>query len=165
MGRRSRWLGLFPRRPGPLGLRRRILLIFTLGALGLAAFLAFTTYGLVRSNLSSQRDRASISEAYRNSRLVNGRLQADAQMSSVTDQLESSGAGPFVVQWNGEWSSPSSGLSEQSIPEALLERVTVDNVEARMITKIDGETFEVVGLPLDRRQRPLLRVLQPRTRQ
>jgi len=148
MGRRSRWLGLFPRRPGPLGLRRRILLIFTLGALGLAAFLAFTTYGLVRSNLSSQRDRASISEAYRNSRLVNGRLQADAQMSSVTDQLESSGAGPFVVQWNGEWSSPSSGLSEQSIPEALLERVTVDNVEARMITKIDGETFEVVGLPL-----------------
>src|SRR5262245_20394102 len=47
---RKRWLWLFPRRPGPLGLRRRILLIFTLGALGLATFLSFTTYGLVRSN-------------------------------------------------------------------------------------------------------------------
>ena len=148
--RRRRWLGLFPRRPGPLGLRRRILLIFTLGALGLAAFLAFTTYGLVRSNLASQRDRSSISEAYRNSRLVNGRLQADdaTTMAAVTDQLESTGAGPFVLQWNGTWSPPTSGLSELSIPEALRERVITDSVPARMITDIDGETYEIVGIPL-----------------
>ena len=67
--------GRVPDDPGPLGLRRRILLIFTLGALGLAAFLSFTTYGLVRSNLAGQRDRASIAAAYRDSRLVTGRLR------------------------------------------------------------------------------------------
>ena len=100
--RRRRWLGLFPRRPGPLGLRRRILLIFTLGALGLAAFLAFTTYGLVRSNLASQRDRSSIAEADRNSRLVNGTLQREnVTLALVTNTLESTGTGPFVLRWNG----------------------------------------------------------------
>ena len=147
---RRRWLGVFPRRPGPLGLRRRILLIFTLGALGLAAFLAFTTYGLVRSNVASQRDRSSISEAYDNSRLVNGTLQSDnATMAEVTAALESSGTGPFVLQWNGTWSPPTSGLSELSIPESLRERVITENIDARMITDIDGETYEVVGISLE----------------
>jgi signal transduction histidine kinase len=147
---RRRWLGVFPRRPGPLGLRRRILLIFTLGALGLAAFLAFTTYGLVRSNLAGQRDQASIAAAYRDSRLVNGRLRADgATMAAVTEALESAGAGPFMLLWNNEWSPPSSGLSEQSIPLALRDRVTRDNVDARMITEIDGVTYEIVGISLE----------------
>jgi two-component system sensor histidine kinase MtrB len=148
--RRRRWLGVFPRRPGPLGLRRRILLIFTLGALGLAAFLAFTTYGLVRSNVASQRDRSSISEAYDNSRRVNGTLQSDnATMAEVTAALESSGTGPFVLQWNGTWSPPTSGLSELSIPESLRERVITENIDARMITDVDGATYEVVGISLE----------------
>jgi signal transduction histidine kinase len=148
--RRRRWLGLLPRKPGPLGLRRRILLIFTLGALGLAAFLAFTTYGLVRSNLSSQRDRSSISEAYRNSRVVNGRLQsASATMVEVTEALESTGTGPFLLYWNGTWSPPHSSLTEQSIPESLRRRVIDESVDSRMITSIDGQTFEIVGIPLE----------------
>jgi signal transduction histidine kinase len=148
--RRRRWLGVFPRRPGPLGLRRRILLIFTLGALGLAAFLAFTTYGLVRSNLASQRDRASIAAAYRNSRLVNGQLRADsATLADVTQQLEGAGDNPFLLHWNGEWSSPSSGLTELSIPASLRDRLLDENIDARMITEIDGETYEIVGISLE----------------
>jgi signal transduction histidine kinase len=145
-----RWRGPFSRHPGPLGLRRRILLIFTLGALGLAAFLAFTTYGLVRSNLADQRDRSSIAEAYRNSRQVTGRLRGEvADIAAVTDALEASGAGPFVLRWNGEWSPPSSGLSETSIPAALRERVITENIDSRMVADIDGRTFEIVGISLE----------------
>lgn len=143
-------MGLFDRRPGPLGLRRRILLIFTLGALGLAAFLAFTTYGLVRSNLASQRDRSSISTAYRNSRVVGGELRIDdANFASVSEALEAGGGGPFVLQWNGAWSPPSSGITEQSIPEALRDRVVTESVDARMIAAVDGRTFEIVGISLE----------------
>jgi signal transduction histidine kinase len=147
---RRRWLGVFRRKPGPLGLRRRILLIFTLGALGLAAFLSFTTYGLVRSNLASQRDRSSIAEAYRNARMVSGQLQTEnATLAVVTGQLEGTGAGPFMLRWNGTWSSPSSRLSEQSIPASLRDRVIDENIDSRMITEVDGETFEVVGVSLE----------------
>ena len=133
-----------------MGLRRRILLIFTLGALGLAAFLSFTTYGLVRSNLASQRDETSIAAAYRNARQVTGILRSEnATIGEVTDTLESSGTGPFMLRWNLEWSPPNSGLSEQSIPESLRERVITEILDARMITEVDGDTFEVVGISLE----------------
>ena len=54
----------FLRRSGGVGLRRRILLTFTLGSLTLSAFLAVTTYGLVRSNLIEQRYAANRQAAY-----------------------------------------------------------------------------------------------------
>ena len=54
-----------------------------------------------------------------------------------------------MLLWNNEWSPPSSGLSEQSIPLALRDRVTRDNVDARMITEIDGVTYEIVGISLE----------------
>ena len=73
---RRRRFPVLPGRRGPMGLRRRILLIFTLGALGLSTFLAFTTYGLVRSNLSSQRDSASINAAYQHANQVLNQLTA-----------------------------------------------------------------------------------------
>ena len=51
-------------------MRRRILLIFTLGSLTLSAFLAITTYGLVRSNLLEQRYSASRQAAYSHAQVV-----------------------------------------------------------------------------------------------
>ena len=53
-------------RPGALGLRRRILLIFTLGALLLSVFLATTTYGLTRSNVERERVDTAINTSQRN---------------------------------------------------------------------------------------------------
>ena len=52
------WLrGLFRRsRPAALGLRRRILLIITLGSIVLSLFLAITTFSLTRSNLVHASD-------------------------------------------------------------------------------------------------------------
>ena len=53
-------------RPAALGLRRRILLIITLGSIALSVFLATTTFGLTRSNLVTERDEAAIATSRRN---------------------------------------------------------------------------------------------------
>jgi two-component system sensor histidine kinase MtrB len=144
--KRGRWLGILPRRPGPLGLRRRILMIFTLGALGLAAFLAFTTYGLVRSNLASQRDAASIEAAYRSSRLITGRL-SDGEAETATTALEANGVDLYMLRFLDQWSGAAE-VTEASIPSELRERVIDDGIDARMITELEGETVEVVGISL-----------------
>src|SRR4051812_12832520 len=70
MPRRSGTVRRFLRRNGGVGLRRRILLTFTLGSLTLSAFLAVTTYGLVRSNLIDQRYAANRQAAYADANTV-----------------------------------------------------------------------------------------------
>lgn len=148
--RRRRWLGILRRRPGPLGLRRRILLIFTLGALGLATFLSFTTYGLVRSNLTTQRDTASLSQAYRNANNAAQHLRG-ANASDTNPAIESlvaSGAEDFILWYRNRWSPASANFNQESIPPALLSRVIEDRRDARMIADINGETFVVVGISL-----------------
>lgn len=144
--KRRRWLGIFPRRPGPLGLRRRILLIFTLGALGLAAFLSFTTYGLVRSNLASQRDSASIEAAYRSSELLTRRLPGEG-LAGAREALEGIGVERYMLHYRDEWSG-ATVLTQEAIPVELRERVITDGKDSRMVTAIDGATVEVVGIPL-----------------
>ena len=41
-------------RPRSIGLRRRILVIITLGSIALSVFVATTTFGLTRSNLVAE---------------------------------------------------------------------------------------------------------------
>lgn len=142
------WLHRFRRRP--LGLRRRILLIFTLGALGLATFLAFTTYGLVRSNLVSQRENAAIEAAYRN------RNTAEEEIRSAGDQLlanaavtrlEAAGVQQFAISYGGEFSARVGGFGEENIPASLHNRVVTDGRPAYMNVEVNGEVGIVVGVP------------------
>ncbi len=143
--RRRGWL----RRSGALGLRRRILLIFALGSLTLSAFLAATTYGLVRSNLIEQRDEASRQAAGLHTQVVWRALQngpVDAQEASA--QLNNLGVQRWAINYRDEWTVGSSKFGVDAIPDELKERVLVDNVQARMITDVDGETTMVFGIPL-----------------
>ena len=79
-----------PDRAGGVGLRRRILLIFTLGSLTLSAFLAVTTYGLVRSNLIEQRYAASRQAAYADAQHRAARAARPARRRSpaASEQLQ-----------------------------------------------------------------------------
>jgi hypothetical protein len=63
-------------RPAALGLRRRILLIFTLGSLLLSVFLATTTYGLARSSIVAERIDTAISTSQRNAQGVERDLRS-----------------------------------------------------------------------------------------
>ena len=75
--------------PDPLprrkwGLRRRILLIFTLGALMLSVVLAFVTYGLARSSVVQQQDEAAREVARRNATNAAELLRSNPDTAQAT---------------------------------------------------------------------------------
>ncbi len=152
--RRTAWrrLRAFVRRSGPgaVGLRRRILLIFTLGSLTLSAFLAVTTYGLVRTNLIEQRYSASRQAAGTHAQVVQGELSGDpATMQGATEQLSLLGVQWPVIRYRDSWSAGVGPFIPATIPASLQDRVLVDGVAARMITDVGGETVMVIGVPLN----------------
>jgi signal transduction histidine kinase len=136
-------------RRGSLGLRRRILLIFTLGALMLSAFLAFTTYGLARNNIVEQRDRAGIDAARRNAAVVQQELAGEPPTARPALQaLESLGVQRPIIRYRDTWSGGTGRFDDSALPTALVSRVLDDGIAARMITDVDGEPNLVVGIPL-----------------
>jgi two-component system sensor histidine kinase MtrB len=135
--------------PGTVGLRRRILLIFTLGSLALSAFLAITTYGLVRSNLAAQRDSASLQAAYTHAQVVQSALRSEPETSEpAIEQLQALGVQRPVIRYNEGWSTGIGRFGPDAIPELLADRVNEEAVHSRMITDVGGETVLVIGIPL-----------------
>ncbi|MET0579613.1 MAG: HAMP domain-containing protein, partial [Ilumatobacteraceae bacterium] len=135
--------------PGPVGLRRRILLIFTLGSLTLSAFLAVTTYGLVRSNLVEQRYSASRQAVYTHAVVVQRELRSEtATMQGATEQLTLLGVQLPVIRYRDSWSAGVGQFIPAEIPIELQDRVVNDGVPARMITDVGGQTVMVFGVPL-----------------
>jgi len=152
-GRRPRRRSLFEtlrmRGPGPVGLRRRILLTFTLGSLALSAFLAATTYGLVRSNLLEQRDATGVATASRNAQEAQAVLRgAPDTTAPAIDRLISLGVQAPVIFYNDEWSAGVGRFGQDSVPIELQRRVVDEGEWSRMITDADGDTVLVVGIPL-----------------
>jgi two-component system sensor histidine kinase MtrB len=146
------WSIHFPRRRrrrGALGLRRRILLIFTLGAMTLSAFLAITTYGLTRSNVVQQRDRTSVETARRNAVTVQTILRGnppDAQ--AALSQLEGVGVQRGLIWYREQWSAVQGRYQADALPRELVQRVIEDAVPSRMIVVVGDEPNIAVGWPI-----------------
>lgn len=146
---RDRSIGGFLRRSGGVGLRRRILLIFTLGSLTLSAFLAVTTYGLVRSNLIEQRYSASRQAAYTHAQVALRELRGGPPTSEgANNQLQLLGVQRPVINYRGTWSVGTGRFGYQDLPPQLVTNVIDDEEPARMIADVGGETVMVVGIPL-----------------
>lgn len=132
-----------------LALRTRILLMFALGALSLAVFLATVAYSFTRSSLVNQRDRAGVEQAYRNAQVAQNELSATAPSAeTAVERLRSLGVQQFAINYRGTWSGGSAKYTSDGIPIELQQRVLVDGVASRMITDIDGERVLVIGIPL-----------------
>ncbi|MGH9133588.1 MAG: ATP-binding protein [Ilumatobacteraceae bacterium] len=136
-------------RESALGLRRRILLIFTLGSMTLSTFLAFTTYGFTRSNVVQQRDRNSIESARLHAATVQS-LLAGNPLNTLTTVAALEG---FGVQRGIIWykSAPSGGSGQYefaALPQALRDRVLIDSVASRMTVYVGDEPNIAVGWPL-----------------
>ncbi|PIE32368.1 MAG: two-component sensor histidine kinase [Ilumatobacter coccineus] len=140
---------LAPARSRRLGLRRRILLMFLLGALGLSVVFAFVTYGFTRTSLVQQRDQSARESARRNAIQAVGSLRAAPTSAGPTIlQLTDLGVHTPVLWYNSDFAAGNPSYSEDQIPDSLIKTVIGDRTAARMITTIDGEPNIVVGFPL-----------------
>ena len=138
-------------RPAALGLRRRILLIFTLGSLLLSVFLATTTYGLTRSSLVSERVDTAISTSQRNAQGVERDLRTlPANADSATASLERIGVQDYLIWYDGRWTGGAATFQNPDIPPALVTRVIDEATSASQIIEIDDELNVVVGWDIPR---------------
>jgi signal transduction histidine kinase len=131
------------------GLRRRILLIFTLGALMLSLLLAFVTYGFARSSVVQQRDNTARETAARNAAFVVEALRgAPTTAAQAMTRLEDLNVQRPLVWYNDSWSPGGAVYDQTQLPQALVDRVIGEGVAARMIVVVGSEPNIVVGYPL-----------------
>ena len=133
-------------RPASLGLRRRILLIFTLGSLLLSVFLATTTYGLTRSNVVQERIDTAISTSQRNAQGVERDLRslpADAEAARAS--LTRISVQDYLIWYADSWSGGGATFQEIDVPLPLAVRVIDDGTSASQIVRLGDEMSVVVG--------------------
>ncbi|MDJ0768785.1 MAG: ATP-binding protein [Ilumatobacter sp.] len=132
------------------GLRRRILLMFTLGALMLSVLLAFITYGLARSSVLQQRDEAAKEAARLSGTIVIEALRSSpANAQPAMDRLEGFGVQRPLIWYANTWRSARPGYNENEVPQQLIDRVINEGIASRMIVEVDSEPNIVVGFLLD----------------
>jgi two-component system sensor histidine kinase MtrB len=133
-------------RPAALGLRRRILLVMTVGALLLSLFLAITTYGLTRSNLVDERVDAAISASQRNAQGVERDLRslpATAEVAAAS--LERVGVNDYLIWYANAWTGGAATFQNPEIPPGLVTKVIDNGESASQIVKVGDELSVVVG--------------------
>ncbi len=132
------------------GLRRRITLMFALGALVLSLFLAFVTYGLARSSVVQQREAAALEAASRNTTTASAAIGNNATDSgAATQRLIDNGVQRFLIWLNGEFTpGPVVGYGEEWLDQEMVDRVIDDRVPMFMRVSVNGELHIVVGQPL-----------------
>ncbi len=136
-------------RPSRLGLRTRVLLMFSLGSLLLAVFLSGAAYSFTRSSLVNQRDRSGVADASRNASLVAAELVGGPpDASAAVSQLRDQGVEHTVIRYRGEWRAGSPQFTDADIPAALTARVVDENVASRMTVQLRREPAIVVGVPI-----------------
>jgi signal transduction histidine kinase len=132
-----------------LGLRRRILLIFTLGSMTLSAFLAVTTYGLTQSNLVQQRDDTAVDTARKNAQVVQNNLRGNPpNVQDALDALRGFQVQRPLIWYRQEWYGGEGRYVSSALPQVLVDRVINDQVPARMVVDVGNEANIVVGWPI-----------------
>ena len=151
MSRIRRWLGRI--RPRALGLRARITLAFTLGALALSILLAGTTYVLARNNLSNQRESTALSRVYVNANVVRTGLQGapspDTIQSTLLSSLQLPAGSRPLLHYRGQWYTVTAEVSQDAVPAELRNEVIQQRTAARMSFDYKGTPELAVGIPLN----------------
>ena len=137
--------------PGPLprrkwGLRRRIMLIFTLGALLLSVVLASVTYGLARSSVVQQQEDAARGVARTNASSAAAALSSNPASAQPTVERFTELSVQYPLIWyNGNWSPGRAGFGEDQLPAEFRDRVIRDGLASQMTVEINGGLYLAIG--------------------
>src|SRR5829696_2127094 len=132
------------------GLRRRITLIFTIGALMLSLFLAIVTYGFARSSVVQQRENAALADAQTNTQFANNALGDSAAnvQSAIERLLTDYGVQRPLILFDGQWTPGVARYNETELPPELVARVIEEGTASYMRVRVGNELNIVVGHPL-----------------
>ena len=115
----------------------------------LSTFLAFTTYGLTRSNVVQQRDRTSVETTRRNAQTVQLNLRGNPpNIQDALDALQGFGVQRPLVWYDQSWGGAQGRYNDDALPPVLVDRVVNEEIPARMIVEVGDETNLVVGWPI-----------------
>jgi two-component system sensor histidine kinase MtrB len=133
---------------GPRGLRARIVLGFTVGALLVSAVLGVTTWLLARSYLLDQRESALTRQAFADANVLNSRLStAGTEVGDVLGELIPSGGADVVVRSGDSWYSSSLDVGARDVPQELAGIVRSGSAATMRIETATGPGL-LVGVPV-----------------
>ena len=136
------------RRRRLVGLRARIVVVFTLAGLTLTAVLSMLTYHLARQFLVDQRESLVTRQAFVNARLANDALTVEEiDPSRLLAQLPQEPGSRVLIRVENSWYASTVGGGPDSLPESVRQAVEAGSASRQRVA-IGGVTQVVVGTPL-----------------
>ena len=122
-----------------------------MGAFALSVILAFVTYGLTRENLLNRREEVSVSRGIFNAAQANSQILDRTDPEEIEDLIASistpAGSLP-LIQLGTDWVAGNAlEFGEADVDPGLRAAVSLGN-PAVMRYDVDGQSFQVVGIPL-----------------
>ncbi len=135
-----------------LGLRARVTVMFGLGALILSVCMGGLSYFTARHFLVSERQNASLHQAYVNAKLIRSTLPlAERNTSGITKLLSEADSGATgsssVLYVSGKWYDRSISVGEQALP-APLRHLVLAGTAATQSFQFGGAPQIAVGVPI-----------------
>ncbi len=131
-----------------VGLRARIVVMFSLAGLTLTAVLSLLTYHLARQFLVDQREGLVTRQAFVNARLANDALTLEEiDPSRLLAQLPQEPGSRVLIRVDNVWYASTVGGGPDSLPESVRQAVEAGSA-SRQRVNVGGVTQVVVGTPL-----------------
>jgi two-component system, OmpR family, sensor histidine kinase MtrB len=132
-----------------IGLRRRVTIAFAVLGVFVAAVMAVTTYQLVRSLVTDQRETTEYNRAADDAVRVQAALVAGRRdYPALLGELGGTGRSRLLLLVDGQWYGSSVGFSPELLPASLLEEA--EGASATQRFDADGSLFLGTAFDLDR---------------
>ncbi|HEX6208415.1 MAG TPA: HAMP domain-containing sensor histidine kinase [Actinomycetota bacterium] len=130
----------------PRGLRRRIMVAFIGGALGVSALVAGSTYYLADRYLVNQRIEAATEQSFSNIAFAVRYVEPEqASLAELAGLLEARGSFDVLLMKGEQWFPSTLSITQRSVPAPVLEEVRRGQVAYRFQR---DEPFLVFGSPI-----------------